>query len=176
MATAGPSQHQPQQLTGSVGTRFMRDLGLLVLSLAMVAIVAALGGWFTAQGVRTWYPTIAKPSWTPPSWLFGPVWSTLYVLIACAAWRIARYPHRLRTLALVWYAVHLVLQVAWSGFFFGLQSPGFAMLDMVALLVSGGIVTWMFAAIDRWAAWFLVPYLGWVCFAAALNATIWWMN
>jgi tryptophan-rich sensory protein len=154
-------------------TRFLALAGFLAATLA----TGALGGLATAASVQTWYPTLVKPTWNPPSWVFGPVWTTLYVFMAVAAWRVWRQSdHPGRGRALRWFWAQLALNCAWSFLFFGLRSPGLAFMEIVPLW--GAIVATLiqFVRIDRVAAVLWAPYLAWVTFASVLNGTIWWLN
>lgn len=151
----------------------------LTLALFIIAAfaIAALGGWTTASSVTTWYPTLVKPSWNPPSWLFGPVWSVLYFLMAIAAWRVwLRRDQPGASLVLrIWFA-QLALNALWSLLFFGLRSPGAALAEIGLLWLT---LTWLqlqFLRHDRLAALLWAPYLAWVTFAAWLNLTIWRLN
>jgi tryptophan-rich sensory protein len=148
--------------------------GLLVSSLALVLVVAVVGGAATASSVGDWYDGLAKAPWNPPSWLFGPAWTVLYVLMAVAAWLVAREgvdEHDVRV-ALVLYGVQLALNLAWSLVFFGLRRPGFALVVIVALLVAIAATAVAFHAVSPAAAWLLAPYLAWVAFAATLNGWV----
>jgi benzodiazapine receptor len=136
--------------------------------------VAALGGVSTANSVRDWYPTIAKPAWTPPSWLFGPVWTALYAMMAVAAWLVWRRAGWAG--ALVWFAAQLVLNAAWSPVFFGLHRIGLALLNIVLLWLAIAGTTAAFWRVQPAAGVLLVPYLTWVSFAVALNFAIWRLN
>lgn len=136
-----------------------------------------IGSYFTFESVQSWYPTLQKPAWTPPSWVFGPVWSTLYVLMGVAAWRVWRCPFGPEVRgALTLFGVQLVLNTLWSGLFFGLRSPGPAFFELVLLWVFIAATLLRFRRLDRTAAWLLVPYLAWVTFAGGLNFTIWQLN
>jgi len=143
-----------------------------IVFFALTFGVAALGAQFLPG---PWYEALAKPSWTPPNWLFGPVWTTLYVMIAAAAWLVwqAR-PHLDHVLGL--WAAQLVLNGAWSWLFFGLERPGLAALDIIALLVAIVATAVAFSRVSRVAALLLLPYLAWVGFASALNLAIWSLN
>lgn len=156
-----------------------RPMDGVVLALALAASAAAqgLGAWLTSRSVTTWYPTLVKPPWTPPDWVFGPVWTVLYVLMAVAAWLVWR--ERARDAigsALFLYDVQLALNVLWSALFFGMRSPGAGLIGIVALwaAIAGTLVA--FWRIRRLAGWLLVPYLLWVSCAGALNWTLWWLN
>ncbi|MCO5297093.1 MAG: DUF2867 domain-containing protein [Fimbriimonadaceae bacterium] len=152
-----------------------RQVAALIAFLVAAFAVAGLGGWATSSSVGTWFATLAKPSWNPPSWVFGPVWSVLYAAMAVAAWLVWRT--RPRTDApLVAYWVQLALNLGWSWLFFGLRAPGWALVEIVLLLGSIAVTRSLFARVSRVAGWLFVPYLGWVAFATALNAAIWWLN
>jgi tryptophan-rich sensory protein len=156
-------------------------LAALVLSLFAVFAVAALGGLATASGTASWYATIAKPSFNPPSWVFGPVWTLLYILMAVAAYLLWSAPIRpeaapIRRWALIAYAVQLLLNLAWSPAFFALQSPFAGVLVIVPLWISILVTLLLAWRVRRSAAMLLLPYLAWVSFAALLNMAIWRLN
>jgi tryptophan-rich sensory protein len=142
--------------------------------LAASAAVALLSGLATSSSVRSWYPTLAKPSWTPPPWVFGPAWTLLYASTAVAAWLVWRRAGWSRTLAV--YGVQLVLNAAWSFCFFGARSPLAGLLDIVLLWTAIVVTFDWFRRVDRTAGWLFAPYLAWVTFAAALNFEIWRLN
>jgi translocator protein len=138
---------------------------------------AAIGGAATATSVGTWYRALNKPAWNPPDWIFGPVWTVLYVLMAVAAWRVwCRTDGHVRRHILVLFGTQLGLNALWSGLFFGLRQPGAALVDVLVLwsLLLGLQVR--FARIDRVAGGLWAPYLAWVSFASVLNASVWWLN
>lgn len=151
-------------------------LALIVL-LAVCFGAAAAGGAATYPNVEGWYRLLAKPSWTPPDWLFGPVWTALYASMAVAAWLVWRR-RGLAGARGAWalFAVQLALNVGWSWLFFGLRSPGLALLEIVVLLVAIAATLAAFWRRSLAAGLLLVPYLGWVGFAALLNFAIWMMN
>ncbi len=157
-------------------TQKTRDIIALAGFLAASAVVALIGGAATAASVSTWYPDLVKPPFNPPDWLFGPVWTVLYIMMAIAAWRVWRSGHSGRRRALTAYGVQLVLNLAWSLIFFGLRQPGLALIDIVLLVAMVGLTIRLFHPIDRIAALLLVPYLAWIGFATILNAAIWWLN
>jgi tryptophan-rich sensory protein len=149
-----------------------RWAGLVAFGLA-VAAVAALGA-LAVSGTQSEYAALERPAWAPPSWLFGPVWTVLYGMIAIAGWLVWR-----RTGAgapLLPYAVQLVLNAAWTPIFFGAGAYGWALVDIVALWCAVAATVVAFRRVSRPAAWLLVPYWLWVTYAAALNASIWWLN
>lgn len=148
--------------------------GLLVL----VAAVGILAGLVTAPQIDLWYePQVTKPAFTPPNWLFGPVWTVLYALMAVSAWlawREAGWP-RIRDGWALW-AVQLVLNLAWSFLFFRLHRTGWALADIGLLFAAIGLTMRAFWPFSRLAAWLLVPYLAWVGYAGLLNFAIWRLN
>jgi tryptophan-rich sensory protein/uncharacterized protein YbjT (DUF2867 family) len=138
---------------------------------------AALGGALTSTSVSDWYPTLAKPSWTPPAWLFGPVWTTLYLLMGLAAWLLwRRGDGRGLAVPLSLFALQLALNVAWSAIFFGLRSPGWAFVEILALWLAIFATTASFWQRSVTAALLLLPYWLWTTFAAVLNFAIWRLN
>lgn len=149
---------------------------VLALLLFFCLGTAALGAAWTNLSIGDWYVTLKKPSWNPPNWVFGPVWTTLYIGMAIAAWLIWRARGRDRWLPLFLFGVQLVLNAAWSPLFFGLRNPGMALADVILLwsaIVATIVAFWRVSAS---AAALLLPYLAWVSFATALNWAIWSMN
>lgn len=150
---------------------------MLVVFVGLCLAVGAAGGWVTADSVKTWYTTINKPSFTPPNWVFGPVWTGLYVLMGVAAWRVwckAR-PDQLRV-PLALFAVQLALNLAWSVVFFGAHRIGGAVVVIVGLEAAILATMVAFRRMDGLAALLLVPYALWVAFAAVLNVAVWKSN
>jgi tryptophan-rich sensory protein len=140
-----------------------------------VAAVAALGGLFNpAVGdTRAWYDALEKPWFVPPDWVFGPVWTTLYILIAIAGYRLWKAERGApRTAALRWWTVQLLLNGAWSPIFFGAKRPSAALVVIVLMLAAIAALIATSRKVDRAAAWMLVPYLAWVTLATLLNAEI----
>jgi len=139
--------------------------------------VAAVGGAITATSVGTWYQGLAKPSFNPPDWLFAPVWTALYAMMAFAAWRVWRVGQggRLRA-ALALFFVQLALNLGWTVLFFGLRRPALALAEIAVLWLAIAATMVAFRRIDAAAAWLLVPYIAWVSFAAVLNAAIVTLN
>jgi translocator protein len=154
-----------------------RQLAALLGFLAVCFATAAVGAALTAATVHDWYPTLHKPAWTPPNWVFGPAWTTLYILMALAAWLVwRRGGWTARRGALGLFAVQLVLNAAWSGLFFTLRSPGVAFAEIMLLWCVILATLWSFGRVSSLAASLFVPYLLWVTYAATLNGTIWRMN
>ena len=144
-------------------------------------------GWFVlcyaAAGAGSlfspgaWYQSLAKPVWNPPSWLFAPVWTLLYGMMAVAAWLVwRRYGFSGAILPLTAFVVQLVLNAAWSWLFFGLHRPGLAFAEIVLLWIAILATLVLFWRLERLAGILLVPYLAWVSFATVLNYTLWQLN
>lgn len=143
---------------------------------AVALLGVALMGWLgaTATDIGPWYRALAKPSWQPPNWLFGPVWTTLYLMIAISAalgWRAAEDTGHSAVMVIL-FAVNGVLNVIWSYLFFSLQRPDLALVEIIALWLSIVVLIVVLWPRSRTAAWLLVPYLAWVSFATALNGAI----
>lgn len=158
------------------------SVGWLIGFLAAAFGAAALGGLFTAKSVRTWYKTIRKPSWNPPDWVFGPVWSVLYALMAVSAWLVQREARANPAvasegaLALGAWVHQLVLNVAWSWVFFGRRQIGPG-LGVLAALWSAIVETIALSSrVSKKGALLLVPYLAWTTFAGVLNFRVWQLN
>lgn len=155
----------------------MRSILALAGFLAACFAVAAMGGWLTSMGMPEWYMSLEKPSWQPPSWLFGPVWSTLYACMGVAAWLVWREAgFDGATAALTLFFVQLGLNLAWSGLFFALQAPALALGELVLLWAAILATAVFFLRHSTWAALLMVPYLLWVTFAGALNTAIVFLN
>jgi translocator protein len=149
----------------------------LAISLLLCFGAAALGSLFTVPSIPSWYASLKKPAWTPPSWLFGPVWAILFAMMALAAWLVwIRAGIAGAPAALAVFAVQLFFNVAWSWLFFARRDPGAALVDIALLCLSVGLTALLFARVELLAAYLLLPYLAWVLFAALLNACIWQLN
>lgn len=150
-------------------------LGLVGWLLASFA-AAAIGG-FASSNAAGFYGQIVQPSWAPPAWLFGPVWTVLYVLMGIAAWLVWRdHSFRNARSALVLYVVQLVANALWTWLFFVWQLGAVAFAEIVLLWLLIAATIWLFWRLHRTAAFLLLPYLAWVSFAAALNFTLWRLN
>ena len=148
----------------------------LIISLAVPQLMGGLGAFFTLSSVNTWFVTLNKPSWNPPSWLFGPVWTLLYVLMGIACYLIWKSDHPLKKSLLKLYAVQLILNALWSPAFFGMQSPFLGLLVIIPLWVAIVLCIIQFKRISPLASGLMVPYLLWVTFATALNTAILVLN
>ena len=148
-----------------------------IISIALPVAVGALSGLFTTTGVGSWYQTINKPSWNPPGWIFGPVWTTLYVLMGIALYMVWRSPDtRAGKTALLLFAIQLMLNFFWSFIFFYQQNISGALAEIIVLWFFILLTIFAFAKINKPAAWLLVPYISWVSFATILTYTIWKLN
>ena len=145
----------------------------LLIFLAMTSAAALSGIQF---GPDAWYQALQKPAWTPPGWLFMPVWSVLYIAIAVAGWLVWRSKAVSVTKPILLWLLQLILNGLWSGLFFGLHRPDLAAIDIIALLVTICFFVASAKKISVVAAGLFVPYALWVAYAAAVNFSIWHMN
>lgn len=142
----------------------------LAIIILIVGAIALLGNWFTSTSIRDWYPTLNKPSWTPPAWVFGPVWTILYILMAVSMWLV--WQKQPSNDVYFWFGIQLGLNLLWSFLFFYLQSPFLAFVDVCFLWWAILMTMMTFWKYSRPAALLLVPYIIWVTFAIALNLGI----
>lgn len=132
----------------------------------------AIGSWATFANVRSWYPALNKPAWNPPNWIFGPVWTTLYVFMGVAIWRVWRGGGPAAPRLVRGYFVQLFFNALWSVLFFGLKQPAWALADIAVLWL---LLVWLLRGLgrlDRPAGWLWLTYVLWVGFATALNTAI----
>lgn len=147
----------------------------LAAAIIICEAVGALGAFHCLQAITTWYPTLAKPFFTPPDWVFTSLWLLLYGLMGAAAYRVWSYGDRWSP-ALSVFVAQLAVNALWSPLFFGLHSPLFGLVDLVILIVLALITLIMFYRRSRAAAGLFLPYVLWLFFALALNFEIWRMN
>jgi translocator protein len=158
----------------------MAQFSMRNAALSALPVVAAslAGNAMTLPQIKGWYAGLIKPSFNPPNWVFGPVWTVLFVMMAYAAYRIwqteAETPGRTRALTVFY--VQLTLNAAWSAVFFGLQNPAGGVIVILLLLTMIIVTIMQFRRLDGIAALLLVPYAAWVSFATILNIAIWWLN
>lgn len=147
---------------------------MLILFLVLAFGAAIFGAQFEPGA---WYAALEKPSWNPPNWLFGPVWTLLYTAMAVAAWMVwkQRTEHDVR-LALGFWGAQLVLNALWSWLFFGRHAMGLALIEILTLLTFIVVTCVLFWRLRPAAGMLLVPYIAWVAFASLLNATLWRLN
>ena len=150
----------------------------LIIAIAIPVAVGAISGFFTTKGVDSWYLTIQKPSWNPPSWIFAPVWTSLYIMMGIALYLVWKSPAStsMKKIAISLFAIQLTLNFFWSFIFFDQQQLGWALAEILVLWVFIVATIFAFGQIDKTAAWLLVPYISWVSFATLLNYTIWKLN
>ncbi len=148
------------------------------LALGPVIIVLLLGQWATFPNIAPWYASLVKPTFNPPNWIFGPVWTCLYALMAFAVWRIWMLPSHLqgRSVALICFYAQLALNAAWSWAFFALHNPALGLFDIIPQWILIIDTIRRFHRLDRVASYGLLPLALWVGFAIALNFEIWRLN
>ena len=157
-------------LTENIGN----DIVKLIVSVGGVELVGILGGLITVNSITNWYNGLRKPFFAPPNWIFGPVWTLLYGLMGIAfflIWRKGIKKGEVKE-ALTIFGIHLIFNFLWSMIFFGLRMPLTAFLEILLLIILIIEVISQFRLINRWAGWLLIPYLGWVIWAAVLNLSI----
>lgn len=150
----------------------------LIISIVACQCAGLIGSVFTAPAIPTWYAALQKPQFTPPNWLFAPAWFTLYLLMGIAAFLVWRQGLENKTIrnALIIFLVQLVLNSLWSIGFFGLQSPLYGVIIITALWITILFTILRFFKVSTTAGALLLPYIGWVTFAAILNVSILWLN
>lgn len=156
----------------------MNNFLKLLVSVSVPLLIGFSSGFFTITDVGSWYQTIQKPAWNPPNWIFGPVWTTLYILMGIALFLIWKKEgnNKLKKAAIILFAIQLVLNFFWSIIFFNQHQIGWALVEIVILWLSILLTIFVFAKIDKIAAWLMAPYIAWVTFATILNFTIWQLN
>lgn len=156
----------------------MQKILKIVLLVVVCVTIGYLSGMVTRESVTTWYPTLVKPFFNPPNWIFAPVWTLLYVLMGIAAGLVwtSGSDEKLVRKALGFFAIQFGLNALWSYLFFGLHNPLLALIEIVLLWLMIFETHAIFKKIDKWAGYLFIPYLAWVSFATILNAGIWWLN
>jgi benzodiazapine receptor len=154
-----------------------RDIFGLIGFVALCAIISIIGGLITASSVTDWFQTLEKPVFSPPDWVFAPVWTILYLMIAIAGWRIWRIlEFKWNSTELKIYAVQLGLNLGWSFLFFGLNLIGFSLVEILILMATIAANALVFWRVDRYSGLLLLPYLLWVSYASWLNFALWNLN
>ena len=150
----------------------------VLVAIAIAEAAGLIGSFFTTPEIPTWYASLVKPNFAPPSWVFAPVWTTLFVLMGIASYLVYRSANgrRAAKIALVVYGIQLILNVGWSWLFFGQQNPGAALVEIGILWMAIAMTIFLFSRLSKAAAWLLVPYLAWVSFASYLNYWYWILN
>ncbi len=147
----------------------------LAISIGVCLVVGWLGSLVTRPALRDWYAALSKPAWTPPSWVFAPVWTSLYLTMAVAAWLVWRR-QPLASVPMRLFLLQLLLNFAWTAVFFGFRAPGWAVMEIAVLWVAILVAAISFAKTSALAAGLMAPYLLWVAYAGALNFAIWRLN
>lgn len=149
----------------------------LIYAVLMCQTAGAFGALFTVSEIAGWYEHLAKPSFTPPGWVFGPVWFLLYTLMGMAVFLIWEQRKMVYVrIALILFMIQLVLNVLWSVFFFGMHNVGLALMGIIVLWIMIAYTIRVFEKIEKMAAWLMTPYLLWVSFATILTYAIWSLN
>jgi benzodiazapine receptor len=149
----------------------------LVISLIICQLAGFIGSLFTAPAIPIWYASLKKPSFTPPSWLFSPVWIFLFVLMGLTLYILWKaYSKKEARIALLFFTLQLILNMLWSVIFFGLKSPMWAFIEILILWLAIFLTIWKSLKISKAAGYLLLPYIIWVSFAAILNYSIWKLN
>ena len=154
----------------------MKKIWKLIISILIPFLASAIGGFFTSTSVSTWYVDLIKPSFNPPSWVFGPVWTILYLLMGIALYLVWVDKSKNKKLAFIAFGTQMFLNALWSVLFFGLQKPLFAFVEIILLWSSILITIIYFYRINKNAAYLLIPYILWVSFAAVLNFSLFILN
>ena len=151
-----------------------------IISIVVACLVVGyFSGVVTKSAITTWYPTLIKPGFNPPNWVFAPVWSMLYIMMGVAAglvWDRIDFQKEMVKKALQFFVIQLALNALWSYLFFGLKNPMLAGLEIIILWLMIYETYLQFVKINKIAGYLLIPYLLWVSFATVLNASIWWLN
>ncbi len=155
----------------------MKSIPKFIVCLITCFGAGAIGGLFTKLSVNSWYAQLIKPEFSPPGWVFAPVWNFLYFLMAVSFYLVwVSDKSKDKNTALLFFIGQLLVNVAWSAVFFGLRSPAGGFFIIIILIVLIACTIFYFARISKKAAYLLLPYLAWVCFAGCLNYYLWILN
>ena len=157
----------------------MNKISKILVVVVTCLVVGYFSGMVTRSAIINWYPTLVKPSFNPPNWIFAPVWSMLYIMMGVAAglvWNRIDFEKEIVKKALVFFAVQLALNALWSYLFFGLKNPMLAGVEVILLWLMIFETYSKFVKINKIAGYLFIPYLLWVSFASVLNISIWWLN
>ena len=149
----------------------------LALCITLPLLVGGISGYATATSINTWYITLNKPFFNPPNYLFGPVWTALYILMGISFYRILQSREsEIRTKAIIIFCIQLILNFCWSFLFFKFQLLGFSFIEIIIMWLSIATMIYIYSKIDKTSAYMQIPYLLWVSFASVLNGAIWYLN
>ncbi|MBC7914151.1 MAG: tryptophan-rich sensory protein [Pyrinomonadaceae bacterium] len=155
----------------------LKNLIALIICVAIPLITGGIAGIVTSSNIKTWYAYLIKPEFNPPNWLFGPVWTILYILMGISLFIIWKQPaNKQRNTAIKVFFVQLILNFAWSFIFFNYHQTGIALIEIFVLWLAILMMIVSFYRLNRWSAYIQFPYLAWVTFASVLNASIWYLN
>ena len=157
----------------------MQKILRITTTVITCVVIGYLSGMVTRDSITTWYPTLVKPVFNPPNWIFAPVWSLLYIMMGIAAgmiWNRLELDEIHVKKAMKFFVIQLALNALWSYLFFGLNNPLLALVEIILLWLMIFETYTKFKTIDKVAANLLLPYLAWVSFATILNGSIWWLN
>ncbi|KQB38139.1 Benzodiazepine receptor TspO [Flavobacterium daejeonense] len=157
----------------------MNKITKILIVVVTCLAVGYFSGIVTRSAISDWYPTLVKPVFNPPNWVFAPVWTLLYIMMGVAAglvWNRIDFEKEIVKKALIVFAIQLGLNALWSYLFFGLHNPMLAGLEIILLWLMIYETYLQFSKINKISGYLFIPYLAWVSFAAVLNASIWWLN
>ena len=157
----------------------MQKILRIALVVTTCLVIGYLSGMVTRESITTWYPTLVKPVFNPPNWIFAPVWTLLYIMMGVAGgmvWNRMEFDEKNVKKAFLFFTIQLALNALWSYLFFGLHNPLLALVEIVLLWLMIFETYNQFKKIDKVAGYLLIPYIAWVSFAMVLNVSIWWLN
>lgn len=155
----------------------MKKIVILIICIIVPLVIGALGGVATTSGLESWYQTIQKPSFNPPNYLFGPVWSLLYILMGISFYLILISKNQKpKTKAIAIFVIQIILNLAWSFIFFKFHLLGWALIEIILIWIAVLAMITIFYRINKVAAFLQIPYLVWVSFASILNGAFWYIN
>ena len=157
----------------------MQRIIRIVLVVMTCLVIGYLSGKVTQESITTWYPTLIKPVFNPPNWIFPIAWTILYIMMGVAGgliWNYLESDQEKVKKAFTFFIIQLALNALWSYLFFGLHNPFLALIEIILLWLMIFETYTQFKKIDKVAGMLLIPYLAWVTFATVLNASIWWLN
>ena len=148
----------------------------LFLTIVICQLAGLIGAFFTTPNIDSWYAGLIRPSFAPPNWVFAPVWTALFILMAIALFIAWENKFKKAKLGLLFFVIQLILNIFWSFLFFGLHNPWFALIEIIVLLIVIILTTIQFWKTNMWAGILMLPYIAWVGFATVLNFGYWWLN
>lgn len=155
----------------------MKKIAIFILCISGPLLIGVIGGFATATSIDTWYATLNKPFFNPPNYLFGPVWTLLYLLMGISLYMILQSPvNEFRKKAIIIFSLQLFLNFWWSFLFFKFHLLGIAFVEIIIIWISIITMIYVFQKINKTAAYLQIPYLLWVSFASVLNGAIWFLN